>query len=438
MASKHASRPSMNAVRKLLYRLHEERNRYWATHPGDWDRSEERDCPLCGGQKSGYPFVWWHFPATEEIRSRSGIGAIPDLVCPDCYGYFRVQTELWGKTSEEVLLQQIEDRNWRLWLLQLESAGYQDYAPVGGDAGRWAFVVQLYARDWQRGSQPSANTFGPTPNYLVAIPDAESDPFAFGDVNVYNVLEGHAFAHNVRGQDELREFLRLGPEKWRARRDEGLLTVEQAAERLHVAAVTAYEYCRHFYAYTYGPLNRPFEEEEQAVLPKKRTGIRKLFHYRTSQGEIRIPPWAVELFLMQYEKGGEPHVLSTTRNDVRLLFGDHEPYSGWVGDRGEERITWLPRFEFQSAEGGKRARWSRVLVGITEVPRPGAPGREFSREYLDAHPCPPHEAWLIEDVKREGGPVMYDLSPDEYTNYRSRIEYERLLYQQEAEEAEQD
>jgi len=428
----------MNAVRKLLQRVREERDRYWAEHREDWDRQEERECPLCGNRKSGYPFVWWHFPATEEIRSINGIGEIPALACPDCYGYYRVQTELWGTSSEELLCQLLKDRNWRLWLEQLARTGYQDYAPVGGDEGRWAFVVQLYARDWLPGDQPPASTFNSIPTYLVTIPDAGSDPLEFEEVNVYNVLRGHAFAHVVRGEDELREFLRLGPEKWRAQKDEGFLTVEQAAERLQVQAATAYEYCRNFYAYgEYGPLSQQASEEQDGQGPerRRRTAIRKLFHYRTNQGDIRIPPWAVELYLMQYEKGHEAHAINTSRNDVRMLFGDQEPYSSWRGDRGEERITWLPRFEFQSAEGGRRARWSRALVGITVIPRPGTPTREFSRGYLDAHPCPPEEAWIIDDIKKNGGPVMYDASPDEYWNFRSRVEFERLLYQQEEEEA---
>jgi hypothetical protein len=441
VVSDTTERPSVKAVRQLLHRVKEERDRYWVTHRGDWDRQEERNCPLCGGIKSGYPFVWWHVPASEEIRSIKGIGEIPDLACIDCYGSFRVQTELWGKTSEEVVRQLLKDRNWRLWLDRLPRTGYQDCAPVGGDEGRWALVVQLYARDWRPEDQPPANTFNPTPNYLVVIPDAESDPLEFGEVSVYSVLRGHAFAHLVRGQDELREFLHLGPEAWRAQQDEGLLRVEQAAERLGISAKTAYEYCSNFFAYgEYGLTHQSPEDLEASELsPKKKTSIRKLYHQRTTQGDIRIPPWAVDLFLMQYEKGQDIHTLTTTRNEVRLLMGDQESYRTWRGDKGEERIAWLPRFEFQSTEGGRRTRWSRVLTGITEIPRPGAPWREWSREYLDARPCPPQESWLIEDIKREGGAVTYGPSPDEYWNVRSRMEYERLLYQQESEaEQEQD
>lgn len=416
----------MNAVRTLLQQLKRGRDRYWAEHPEDWKRQEERICPLCGEVKRGYPFVWWHVPASEEISSLQQIGDIPLLACPDCYGVFRVQTELLQKAPLQVLLQQLQDRNWRLWLMQLERTGYQEYTLVGGEEGRSAFVIQLYAREWLPGDQPPSSTFCPTPTYLIAIPDAQS---AFEEVNVYNILTGYTFARIVRGQDELRAFLRLGPQQWRAQQDEALLTVEQATEHLQVAAVTVYEYCRNFSEY--GSTSQPPEEKEQTVPLRKRTSIRKLFHYRTSQGDIRIPPWAVELFLMQYDKSRAIHTLSTTRNDVRLLFGDQEPYTAWRGDKGAERITWLPRFELQSAAGGKRVRGSRVLVGITEIPRSGAPRREFMREYLDAHPCPPEEAWLIEEIKQVGGPVMYDLAPDEYWTFRSHMEYERLLYQEE-------
>jgi hypothetical protein len=27
---------------------------------------------------------------------------------------------------------------------------------------------------------------------------------------------------------------------------------------------------------------------------------------------------------------------------------------------------------------------------------------EFTKAYLDAHPCPPEEAWIIEEVKKLG------------------------------------
>lgn len=424
----------MKAVRVLLRQLHDEREKYWKEHREDWDRQEERECSLCGDKKSGYPFVWWHFPATEQIRSIKGIGEIPGLVCPDCYDSFRVQTALWKRSSEEVLLQLLRKCNWRMFLDQLARTGYQTYAPIGDDEGRWASVIQLYARDRLPGEQSPASTFDPIPTYLISIPDMQSDPSEFEMININDILAGHTFAHVVRGQDELREFLHLGPEKWHAQKDEGLLTVEQAAECLQVRAATAYEYCRNFrVSGQYGAMSQPLDDGqgEQEPPPKKRTSIRKLFNYRTAQGEILVSPWAIELFRMQYEKEQETHALSTNRNDVRILFGDQEPYSAWRGDKGEERITWLPRFEFQSAEGGRRARWSRVLIGIIEIPRHSAPAREFSREYLVEHPCPVEEVWLIEDIKQSGGPVMYDLSPDEYWTFRSRMEYERLLYQEE-------
>ena len=119
-----------------------------------------------------------------------------------------------------------------------------------------------------------------------------------------------------------------------------MLTVEQAAKLLSIAEKTVYEYCTNFFAYgEYGPMSQPLEGEEEALETiKKRKTVRKLFHYRRSQGDIRVPRWAVELFQMQYAKK-KVHPLTTTRGDMHLLFGDEEPYRQWQGRGGEQRIT---------------------------------------------------------------------------------------------------
>src|SRR5438067_1416309 len=38
---------------------------------------------------------------------------------------------------------------------------------------------------------------------------------------------------------------------------------------------------------------------------------------------------------------------------------------------------------------------------------------EFTKEYLDMHPCPPEEFWIIEEVKKRGPHALYDPAENE-------------------------
>ena len=211
--------PDLKWVWVVLDTTRRQHQQYWAEHPDRWEQQQERECSLCGRMKDGYPFIWWQFSAPEHFHALKGIGAIPNLACPDCYGHYCVQREVWGKTEEEALLELLKDRNWRVWLSHLEQCGFQSFPAVGGNETHWAFVVQLYANaDWIQDDQPAIR-FHSAPLYMVSIPDALSDPFEFEGVNVARVIGGYDYAEVVRGTEELREYLRVGPEVWHAQRD---------------------------------------------------------------------------------------------------------------------------------------------------------------------------------------------------------------------------
>jgi hypothetical protein len=332
------------------------RSDYWDTHKEEAKAADTRDCELCGVSRWGYPFVWWHFPATDHLREMKGTGGLPDLVCPYCYIRYRYMTELQQRTSEDALLQLLKDRNWHLWLLELEQYGRHDVIIVNGpQKGRFAYVVQHYARGYAReGEQPSSD-FAPIPCYTVAIADGQLDEYEEEVINWMRVEEGYDYSVTLWHEENLREYLR-NPEAWLARQADGdLLTVEQAAERLDVSAKTTYEYCSQWYSY--GEYNEELHIATDGQSQQgKRKKTRKLYNIRTSNG-IRVPSWAVDLFQMWYAHSPVRPLRTTAYDLLQLLSPGHTPDAERLR---QTVVTWTPVFDEVRGDGAPR----RAIVGV--------------------------------------------------------------------------
>lgn len=355
----------------------ERRDAYWNEHAEHGRSARSESCNLCGFERWGYPYVWWLFPPTERLRIMKGTGGLPELVCPQCYTRFRFMTEVQARSSEDALFQLLKDRNWRLWVLELEENGRNDATIVEGpQAGRFAYVVQHYVRGNAREDESPRPDFSPIPCYTVAIADGQLDEWEEEAINWMRVEEGYDYSVTIWRAEHLREYLR-NPEAWLARRSDGdLLTVEQAAERLGVSAKTAYEYCSQWYAY--GEYNAHLLEDGEGTPAGRRAKkhTRKLYNVRTANG-IRVHAWATDLYRMWYEDL-PLRALVTTAYDLLRLFTPEPPPDP---DRlRREKVTWTPIFEVNSVGGSLK----KVLVGAhSDDPAWDSP--TFKRQF---------EAWL--------------------------------------------
>ena len=316
------------------------REAFWQSNPDLCDQ-EQQDvrCDLCGTVSSGYPWVWWTFPASDSLRSMRRTGGVPEYGCPFCYERFRILTEVQGRPGEEVLLKFLKDRNWHHWLEALRKNGRNGARVVEGPSrGQLVYVFQYYIRGIGDEEFPS-NDFFAVPTFGVAIADEQISEWDPDDINMPRVEENIDYSIVIKGEDNLRAYIR-NPEAWQAALSEGdLLTIEQAAERLGITKQTTYDYCTGWYAYGEYRAHDFYPDGEEEHKPKKKT--RKLFNIRTPNGK-RVPAWAVELFKMQYENA-PLHAFTTSAHEIRLLFARDRV---WIPEKlQEERVTWTPYFE---------------------------------------------------------------------------------------------
>jgi hypothetical protein len=361
------------------------RDTYWQEHSEHAEAARSEACNLCGFERWGFPYVWWRFPATERLRTTKGTGGLPELACPQCYTRYRYLTEVQVRSAEDALLQLLKDRNWRLWLRQLEQNGGNDATIVEGpQAGRFAYVVQHYVRGNAHEGEEARSDFFPIPCYTVATADGQLDEWEEEAINWMRVEEGHDYSVTLWREENLRGYLRH-PEAWLARQsDRELLTVEQAAERVGVSAKTLYEYCTQWYAY--GEYNAYLSEEGEREQPGKRAkkNTRKIYNVRTANG-IRVPAWTVDLFKMWYEQAPLLALITTAYDLMRLL----SPNPPSDPERlCQETVTWTPIFEVKSEGGSLR----KVLVGAhSDDPAWDTP--TFQRQF---------ETWLAGAEGRDG------------------------------------
>jgi len=373
-------------IEDLIKEEEQRRNTYWDAHQEEAKTAQTLSCNLCGFERWGYPAVWWRFPATERLRTMKGTGGLPDLVCPNCFVRFRYMTEMQARGVEDALLQLLKDRNWRLWLRQLEQNGRNDATIVEGpQAGRFASVVQHYVRGVAQEGEEARSDFFPIPCYTVAIADGQLYEWGEEAINWMRVEEGHDYSVTLWREQHLREYLR-SPEAWLARRSDGdLLTVEQAAERLGVSTKTLYEYCTQWYAVGEYNTSRFAEGERELSGKRAKKNTRKIYNVRTANG-IRVPAWAVDLFKMWYEEVPLRAIITTAYDLMRLL----SPIPPSDPERlRQEMVTWTPSFEVKSESGFLR----KVLAGAhSDDPNWDSPTAE--RQF---------EAWLAGAEERANG-----------------------------------